>query len=400
GNVTVTNYRFDPDNPNSLGPGNVTSILEDRSGNLWVGTGRSLNRFRPETGDFDRYVSNVLNPFDLPSSSIQAIMEDRSGNLWFGTVRGMVRYDPKTKTSQLFQNNPDKSSSLPQNFVRKIHQGYSGNIWVVSDSNFFSKLDVNTGTFTHFPLSGSTGRLSQANRIQAIYEDRDGLVWLGIFGDGLVRFDPKKKIFRYFLEKDGLPNNVVYGILEDNNGYLWISTNNGLSRFDRRSGMFKNYTRKDGLQSNEFNSEAYFKSPNGEMFFGGVDGISAFKPEQLKDNLHVPSIVITDFQVSNTSVKVGPNSLLNKHITETDAITLSYKENVFSFEFVALDFIIPEKNSYAYMMEGFDRDWNYTTSKKRFASYTNLDPGDYTFRVIGSNNDGVWNKEGTSIRIT
>jgi serine phosphatase RsbU (regulator of sigma subunit) len=223
---------------------------------------------------------------------------------------------------------------------------------------------------------------------------------VGTFGGGLNKFDPQKGIVvAHYREKDGLPNDVVYGILPDEQGCLWLSTNKGLSKFNPRAETFKNYTSRDGLQSNEFNGGAYYKSNSGEMFFGGLNGFNAFYPREFKDNKNKPPIVITDFQIFNKSIGIGSESPLKKHISETKEIILPYEKNVFSFKFVALDYTLPGNNQYQYMMEGFDKEWIFTDASKRFATYTNLDAGEYVFRVKGSNNDGVWNEEGTSIKI-
>jgi DNA-binding NtrC family response regulator len=229
--------------------------------------------------------------------------------------------------------------------------------------------------------------------IFTIHEDKAGIFWIGTWGGGLNRFDREKETFVNYTIKDGLPSNQIYGILEDEKGNLWISTNNGLSKFDLAKGTFKNFTVEDGLQSREFNGGSYLKSRRGEMFFGGIRGFNAFFPENIKDNPHIPPIVITGFFKLNKEVK------LEKPISRVAELNLSYKDYVFSFEFAALDYTAPVKNGYAYKMEALDEEWIYTDSRKRFATYTTLAPGSYLFKVKGSNNDGLWNEEGTSIQI-
>ena len=195
---------------------------------------------------------------------------------------------------------------------------------------------------------------------------------------------------------------MIYGILGDEEGNLWLSTNKGLSRFNPQEETFRNYDINDGLQSSEFNYNAYYKSKSGELFFGGINGFNVFYPKDIKDNPNIPPVVITDFQIFNKSVPVGQDeggsSILTNSISETKAIQLSHKDNVISFEYVALDYAAPEKNEYAYIMEGLENEWNYV-GKRRYATYSKLPPGEYTFRVKGSNNDGVWNEEGASINI-
>ncbi|MCP4693775.1 MAG: hypothetical protein GY859_37420, partial [Desulfobacterales bacterium] len=201
-------------------------------------------------------------------------------------------------------------------------------------------------------------------------------------------------------EQDGLPSNSVMGILEDERGHLWLSTFRGISQFDPVRETFKNYTPKDGVQSHEFNNTVAFKSRDGQMFFGGINGFNAFYPRDIRDNPCIPPVVLTDFQIFNKSVHIGDDSILKKSIMETEEIVLSHRESVFSFEFAALNYQFPEKNRYKYRLEGFEDDWNEVDGARRFVTYTNLDPGEYLFRVTGSNNDGIWNEEGASVRIT
>jgi hypothetical protein len=192
---------------------------------------------------------------------------------------------------------------------------------------------------------------------------------------------------------------LIYGILEDESRTLWISTNKGLAHFDPETRICKSYTVSDGLQSNVFGSTAFCRSASGEMFFGGVNGLNAFHPDSIRDNQHIPPVVITDFQLFNKSVLPGKDSPLKKTILETKAINLSHEQNVVSFAFAALDFMNPAHNKYAYKMDGVDRDWVHTDASRRFVTYAQLDPGEYTFHVKASNNDGVWNEEGASIKV-
>lgn len=213
------------------------------------------------------------------------------------------------------------------------------------------------------------------------------------------KFEGDSESFIRYSEEDGLPNNVIHGILEDNKGNLWLSTNRGLSKFNPQKETFINYRKENGLQSYEFNLGAYYKGRNGEMFFGGVNGFNAFYPDSVKTNTHIPPIVITDFQIFNKSIQHGEESVLRKSITAAEKIKLSYKDRVISFAFASLSYNFPELNQYAYMMEGFDRDWNYI-GNRHFATFTNLPAGNYTFRVKGSNNEGIWNEDGASIKLS
>jgi ligand-binding sensor domain-containing protein len=399
--MSVTNYRSIEGDPSSLSNNFIFSIYEDRKGTLWVGAiNGALHRFHRDTGRFTRYIDPGYDPSNAGIGYIHTILEDRSGRFWYGiTGRGLIELN--RDSGKITRHLPESGGSpVPGGGgIMEIIEGRSGALWLATTGGLV-KFDTGKNTYTRYRSLPDSVPLSPNEMLQAICQDRQGILWLGSFGLGLFRFNPQNETFKRFTEKDGLPNNVVYGILEDDNGCLWLSSNKGISKFDPRTGQFKKYTTRDGLQSLEFNGGADFQSKKGEMFFGGVHGLNAFFPERVRDNPHIPSIVVTNFTISNTPVFVSPGSVLHKHISETSRLTLSYKHNVFSFEFVALDYTIPEKNRYAYKMEGFDRDWNYTPSKKRFATYTNLDPGKYVFRVKGSNNDGVWNDTGTSIEIT
>ena len=206
--------------------------------------------------------------------------------------------------------------------------------------------------------------------------------------------------FKRYFKEDGLPDNVIKGLVLDKSGMLWVTTNNGVSQFDCKQEIFKNFTKSDGLQSNEFVGRSVLRTKNGSLFMGGTKGFNIIYPEKIAKNKNVPDILITDFKILNKKVEPGAkDSPLIQAITETKNLILSYKQSVLTFTFIAMDFLAPEKNQYAYQMVGFDKDWIYT-GNKREATYTNLDPGEYTFRVKGSNNDGLWNEEGTSIRIT
>lgn len=417
-----THYRHDPTNPQSLSHNGVVAIQEDQSGVLWIATDFGLNRFHPETATFTRYHHQPGNPATLSSDYLIVMYEDRSGVLWIGTnTNGLNKYNRGSGTFTHYASQPDNPESLSHYGVRSIYEDRSGVLWIGTDAGGLNKFDRETETFTHYKNDPSNPNSLSNNVVFSIHEDRSGFLWIGTLA-GLNRFDRANETFTHFTEKDGLPNNAVYGILGDDNGDLWLSTNRGLSKLilskappastvntpadggSKGKLEFKNYDISDGVQGNEFNSGAYYKSRGGEMFFGGNNGFTNFYPDSIKDNPYVPEIVITDFQIYNKSVPVGTNGeengrpSLQKHISETREITLSYVSNVFSFEFAALHYSAPEKNQYAYKMEGFDKHWNYVGNKHE-ATYTNLDPGEYVLRVKGSNSDGVWNETGTSIKI-
>ena len=283
-----------------------------------------------------------------------------------------------------------------------ICQDHKGFLWLGTYGGV-NLLLPDRDRFVHYGYDAKNASGLSDNKVLCIHEAHDGLLWIGT-ANGLNQWNGKTQHFRHFSEKDGLPDNAIHGILEDDRGYLWISTNKGICKFDPATLKTRNYNENEGLQSKEFGVNAYCRLKSGEMIFGGINGFNIFHPDSIKNNLDIPSVVLTDFQIFNKSVPVGKrpdgHRLLEKCITESEEIALSYRDNVFSFEFAALHYASPKNNLYAYMMEGFDREWNYIDADRRFASYTNLTGGNYTFRVKASNNDGIWNEEGVSLKIT
>ncbi|MDX1700091.1 MAG: sigma 54-interacting transcriptional regulator, partial [Melioribacteraceae bacterium] len=395
-NNRYTHYRNDPNNQNSLSNNIVRVVFQDRDGIFWIGThGGGINKFNPNTNEFIRFEHNRNNPNSLAFNEIRCIYEDSDGLIWIGTYgQGMDKFDRDTRTFIHYKNDPSDNKSLSNNFVRTIHEDQSGFLWIGTEGGGLNKFNKASNSFERF-ISDAYDTSSISNDyIFTIHEDNSGILWLGTWGGGLNRFDPKTKKARYFNTNDGLPSNAIYGILEDESGNLWLSSNNGITRFDPRTKSITNYNVKDGLQNNEFNGGSYFKSGSGEMFFGGIDGFNSFYPANIKDNKFIPPVLITSFQKFNEEVE------FERPIYSVENIILSYEDYVFSFEFASLDFSVPEKNKYLYKMEGLDKSWIGTGSSRRFATYTTLSPGDYTFRVKGTNSDGVWNETGASINIT
>jgi len=399
-NNRFTHYRAIPSDPSTLSSDIVRLVIGDPSGDLWIGThGGGICRFNPRTERFIRYRYDPRDSTSLSHDDIRALYLDENRVLWIGTQGGgLDRLDTKSldRTRSRFVRYlpiPGDSASLSSRFIRAIYEDRSGMFWIGTQGGGLTRFDRQTGTFAQFRADPTKLYRVGNDFVFTIHEDKEGILWLGTWGGGLNRFDQTTGKFTYFTHKDGLPSDAIYGILEDSRGHLWFSSNMGLSRFDPRTGHIKNYNVRDGLQSNEFNGGSFFKSPSGEMFFGGINGFNAFFPEQIRDNPFIPPIVITSFRKLNKEVK------FDRPISEVEEITLSHRDYFFSFEFAALDYTVPEKNQYAYKMEGLDDDWITTSSSKRFAQYTTLRPGSYTFRVKGSNNDGVWNEAGASVRI-
>ena len=398
---TFTHYQYDPANPNSLSNDSVRAIYEDRMGMIWVGTSeRGLNRFDPGTERFTHYLHDAANPRSMSKGSIMGINEDRTGTLWIATWGGGLNaFDRETEQFTRYQHDPADSQTLSHNQVITVLEDRAGELWIGTIGGL-NKFNRESSTFKRYHHVGTDPKSLGHDSVTSICEGRTGILWIGTFG-GLDKFDRKNNQFSHYTTANGMPSEIIWGILEDEQGRLWLSTANGLSRFHPRTESFRNYNVSDGLQSNTFlNFSSYSKSQSGEMFFGGSNGFNAFYPDQIVDNLTPPPVVITNFQLANRPVPIGGDSVLQKSILETDKLVLSYRDRVFSFEFAVLNFRAPQQNRYKYRMEGFEEEWNEVDSARRFATYTNLDPGDYVFGVIGSNNDGIWNEEGVSIRIT
>lgn|GEM_PF-858546 len=404
-------YKNNPSNPKSLNNDNVTCLLEDSKGSIWVGTFRGglniLNRDKdPKTTSFIHYTHDENNPDSLSHNFIQTIVEDREGAIWIGTVGGgLNRFDRKTGTFTHYKNKPDNPESLSLDYVTGILEDHSGTLWI-GTSYGLNRFNPGRKNFTQYYKNPHKPNSLSNNLISILFQDKSGTTWIGTDGGGLNKLIPdpagSHPSFRHYTQKDGLPNSVISNILEDESGNLWISSNYGLSKFTPSTGEIKNYDMRDGIISNEFNMGAALRNKFGELFFGSNSGINIFHPDYLKINSFAPQVVITDFKIFNQTVPVGPwkkgQTILENTISETNHISLSYLYEIFSFEFAALDFTSPGKNGYAYIMEGLEKNWNFVKDR-RFVTYTTLPPGKYIFRVRGSNNDGTWNKMGTAVEI-
>ena len=395
----MTRYTHDPDDPLSLSSNYVTSIIQDRAGVLWIASHGGLNRLNRPGGNFSRVQADPKDPHSLSSDLINVLFEDKDGYLWVGTAGGgLNRRDPANGRFDHYSyvEGDRPPGTLGLNHILSFQQDEGDTLWIGTTGGLirFDQRHESRTYYRHEP--GDEGSLGH-DLVNDIYRDRSGRVWLAT-GAGLDRYDPDSDMFSHVSEEDGLPNNMILGILEDGSGRLWISSNAGLTRYDPVTGVIRSYDTSDGLQSLEFNRGARFMNQRGEMFFGGVNGFNAFHPQEIRDNPYRPPVVITDMRIFNESVPVGPDSLLQKPIHQSDRIKLSRQDTVFSFELAALHYGAPDEVQYAYLMEGFDKAWNYVDNR-RYATYTNLPPGNYTFRAVGSNSDGVWNEEGVSLEV-
>ena len=369
--IEKTNFNVLNTNGN-LGTNNIHLLYKDKIGDIWMGSfaGDGLMRFSPQKNGNDlpivsRYNSAISSKFNLTSNKLTAIYEDKKGILWVGTRGGL---------NKIYRDNNNEPSEI----IQYVHQ-----------ENDLSSL-INNDIFT-------------------IQEDYSGTIWIGSFGGGISKIVNTKKDgkththFVHYGEKEGLASDAVYGILEDSNKNLWISTNNGISRFNIENNNFKNYNISDGLQARNFRKFAFHKSPSGILYFGGINGFNVFHPNDILDSRFLPKTVITDLKIDNKPVKVSDTIsgeiILSKAINFTEEIELKYQNGSFSFDFAALQFVSPEQNKYAYMLEGYDDDWIYSDAKRRFVGYSNLNDGNYTFKVKSANKDNLWNDDYAQIKV-
>jgi len=394
-------YRYEPGNENSLSNDLVFTVLESQyqgQNELWIGTLNGLNKFDLNTNKFTHYQHVPGDPYSIGNNIIRSIYEDKTGILWIGTRNGgLNKFD---RISGRFNRHKYRIGE-----VRSIIEDDTGTFWAGTDRGL-ARYNNDTDDFTHYLHDPDDPQSLSHNSVITIYEDKSARLWIGT-SDGLNLYNVETNNFTHYKVKDGLPNNVINGILEDDRGNLWLSTNHGLSKFNPLQKTFRNYDIYNGLQSNQFAIGASCLSKKGEMLFGGVNGFNVFHPDNISDNPNIPDVHLTDFQIFNMTVDVNTSDIGNrdgkyylpKHISNISEITLSHKESVFSFEFAALDYHSPQKNRYAYKMDGIDPNWVYIDASRRYVAYTQLDPGEYVFQVKGSNNDGLWNEDGTSIKI-
>lgn len=400
----------------------IFSIFEDSRGVLWFSTDEKglyaydlktlktkiylldpsyieVNQDFTYTKSFISYEKTNPLPKDLNSFGFGEIYQDTLGDIW-AVIQGNHQKIGEAYTGQTYLYDKDTENFFLKEPTKEVSTIFGAEIHrkpsTLQNSQLY-KIPVEEISLVQKEIKAKTS--VSLKEIQSFCKDNQGIIWVGTYGSGLYGYNPANKRLITITEKDGLPNNVVYGILKDKSGYLWLSTNQGIAKFNPQTLTFRNYTVIDGLQSNEFNSRAYFQSRTGEMFFAGVNGLNRFYPEQIKDASIAPPIVITTFKINDKVTPVSEKVAVNSWYKEQlDKVNLSYLENYVSFDFAALNFNHPEKNQYSYKLEGLEEKWS-EAGFRRYVNYTNLAPGDYTFRVKGSNNNGVWNEVGAAIQI-
>lgn len=387
-------YRYDPFNNKSIGSNAVLDVMKDREGNIWISTwGGGLNLLDKTTGRFTRFQHDAKDSNSISTDFVQKTFEDYEGNLWVGTYYGGLNLlDPKKRKFTRFIYDPSGMTTLTGKNIVAINDDKEGNIWIGTDDGGLNCYHQATRHFSHY-----FNKEERMPDLRVLFCDSKGRLWVG--QKGLYCWDAGSDSFRIFTTRAGLSNEFIKGITEDGQGNLWISTSNGIVQFNPDTQTYKKYNTGDGLQGVEFEANAFLKTKDGAMYFGGINGFNTFYPGNIIPNPFVPPVYITGFQVFNRKMNAGDEgSPLQNDISLTKEIRLSYRQSTFSFSFASLNYTVPGNNEFAYKLEGLDTGWNYV-GKERKAGYTNISPGEYVFRVKASNNDGVWNEEGAAIRI-
>ncbi|QIA06422.1 ligand-binding sensor domain-containing protein [Draconibacterium halophilum] len=413
----------------------VNAFLEDSRANIWIGTdGNGILKFNKSTRKFKNFSTQNSG---LGNDYILSMIEDDNQNLWLASWDGgLIRFNPENETFTSFTT---ENSAIPGNKIYTVAKGENNKIWLGSHygglilfepsenrftsinkiSNDLGENTVNVvkpdskgnlyvgttkGLVIYNPsdkrvekIEGDSARLDIGNlEINDVNVENDTSIWVGTLM-GMFHFNPETNKTRRFTTADGLPGDIINAIINDNSGVLWVTTSNGICRFKPGNSSITVFNKNDGMQSNEFRPRSALVDSEGYLYFGGINGFNIINPQKIVRNNHVPKVQFTGFDIFHMVVKPGdPNSPLDKIIPETDKIVLNYDQSVLTFHFAVLDFTSPNKNEHAYMLENFDSDWTYSENERQ-ATYTNLDPGEYIFRVKGANNDGVWNEEGASL---
>jgi len=368
---TFTNYEK-TNGPGSLKSNFITSILNDADNNIWVASfSGGIDRFDKRTGKFMHYACfNEVKGVD--EVNLWKLYQDRSQNIWAGTTRGGAFY--------LYNKQQDKFE-LFDNRLQDIHslfQDSKGQLW---GGNYTDLIRIDT-------LQKKHQFFKVGFAVRAIVEDEDSQLWIGTEGGGLMQYDPASSSFKRYLEKDGLPSNTVLNILKDETGNLWCSTYKGLSKYDRSSRKFKNYYTSDGLSSNQFNYNAALKLSDGSFLFGGIEGFNRFFPGSIKENRRIPKIVLTEFRINNVPLDEDPH-YNNVPVVNLSKISIPYNAAMISVSYAALEFSFQDQITYAYYLQGWDRDWNYV-NKQNTAYYSRLDEGEYKLYIKSTDTEGAW----------
>ena len=395
----VVSFQHDTNDRNTLSDDRVMTVYVDNKGSIWAGTrSKGLNRMNPLTGKFTHYRHDSEDARSLSADGVTAIHGEDDGTLWVGTYGGgLNRFDLISEKFTAFRHDPNNSSTLSSDRVLSILRDRSGTLWIGTEDGGLNEFDANSQTFKHYRHDPDRANSLGSDTAWQILEGGDGSLWIATRDGGLNRWLPEDRkagrdLFNRYGKREGLPSNTLHGILEAENGILWLTGNRGLSSFNPTDNSIRHFDRMNGLQGDEFNTGAKFRSSNGSLLFGGADGLVLFNPSQVRSNPHHPQVAVTAF------VHMTPVARSHSADAQPADVTVGYRDYSIHFEFTALDYTSPDKNQYLYMLDGFDQDWR-DAGRFRRATYTNLPAGNYTFKVIASNNDGVWSERGAIITL-
>jgi diguanylate cyclase (GGDEF)-like protein len=385
-------YRYDAKDPRSLPSDTVTALRHDYQNNVWIGTvDAGLVRLERASGAFKSYPHDPKNPEGLSARGVTAILEDPERRLWIGTYGGgLERFDPDTEEFVHHRHDPKDDSSISGDRVAAIVEAGDGRLWVGTMETGLNLLDPRTGRFERFNHRADDPSSLPSDAIHGLHVDVAGTLWVGTHS-GLSQMQPDGRSFKTWNTRNGLSSDVIYAIANDRHGRLWLSTNSGLSVFNLRGEQFVNYGISNGLQAREFNFGAWYQSTSGELFFGGLNGFNAFVPDRIRQLAQAPEVVLTGVNVDHRPLGGAPPD-------ETRGIKLGFRDKVLSLDFAALEFTAPHRNAFSYKLEGFDPEW-VSLSGKGHVTYTNLNPGRYTFLLRGANSDGRWNEKALAVPV-
>lgn len=397
-NENFTYFKAKPNTPGALPSNFVTSITQDKRGNIWVGTINGIARYNRQTRSFESQFNN-----SLPEKRIRYLLIDSQDVLWVATLnRGLVKLMPNGNTFKSYRFSPNVKTSLSQDRLTSLFEDSFGNFWIATSNEGLNLFDRESGhVIKVFRKDAEDSKTIASDRVLSFYQDKQNRLWFGT-AEGVSLYSYTDSTFTNFTTRQGLPNDVIYGIVGDSEDRLWLTTNKGISCMDKSDitqPKFRNYDKHDGFPVNEFSEGAFSMLRSGNLLFGGINNFIVFNPNQIKDNQVPPSTYITECRIEGgESIRNGKVDLV-LNVLEKDTIKLSFTQNNLTFAITALHFVAPEKNIFMYKLEGFDNTWIRANANQRLVKYTNLKPGEYTFKVKASNLDGYWNEEGDSLYI-
>ncbi|MCS7005694.1 MAG: SpoIIE family protein phosphatase [Cytophagales bacterium] len=393
-------YTYNGDE-SSISDNRVWAIVEDQYDNIWVGTGRGLNKFNRKSETWKHYIRGE-NAKGLSYNNISCMLKDSDSTIWIGTWSGGINlFNINTEEFISFRHDAKNPYSLPHEYITSIIHDEGNVYWLSTSGGGLVQMirlrydSVIFKQFEHNPLDKTS---ISHNTVSQVFKDSKGRIWVCTVGGGLNLFDKNTQTFRHFFKEDGLPDNAIESMIEDNKQSLWLFTHKGISKFNPNTLEFRNFDLKDGLTGYLFQGYPC-KTRNHEIIVGGEKGFNIFIPDSIKESQFQPPVYIVNFKVNNESLRPSSQGVLKRPVYQTEKIELSAHENFFSLEFAALDYTYPAKIKYAYKLDGFDKDWIYTTADKRFANYTNVSPGEYVFMVKATNSDGIWSPKMAKLTI-